>query len=59
MQNKSIKNMMTVSSIIDEIIKAPTETPSREDATKILRSCGILDENNNIKSEYKEILIEN
>lgn len=43
---------------IDKIIEAPTKKPSKEEAAKILRSCGILDENNNIKPEFKEILTE-
>lgn len=41
---------------IDKIIEKPTKKPTKEEAVKILRSCGILDNKNNIKSAYKKIL---
>lgn len=43
---------------IDKIIETPINVPSKEEAASILRSCGILDKNNKIKSAYKKIITE-
>lgn len=53
---KGIKNMVTALLTIDKIIESPTKKISKEEAMEVLRSCGILDKNNNIKSAYKNIL---
>jgi len=55
---KGIKDMVAALSTIDKIIETPTKKPTKEEATKILRSCGILDNKNNIKSAYKKIITE-
>lgn len=55
---KGMKEMVAALSTIDKIIETPTKKYSKEEATKILRSCGILDKRNNIKPAYKEIITE-
>ena len=55
---KGMRNMVAALLTIDKIIKTPTKKPTKEEATKILRSCGILDNKNNIKSAYKKIITE-
>ena len=54
---RSISDMTKMSSEIQHIIKTPLTTPTKEDAIKTLQSCGILDNNNNIKSAYDEIIV--
>lgn len=48
--------MVAVISTIDRIIETPSTKPTKEEAEKILRSCGILDRNNNIKPAYRQML---
>lgn len=55
---KGMKDMVAAIYTIDKIIDAPTIKLSKEEAAKILRSCGILDNKNNIKPAYKKILTE-
>jgi len=49
--------MAPVSTKINKIINARTAKPSRVEAQKILRACGVLDRNNKVKSEYSGIII--
>ena len=49
--------MTQVSAKINKIINARTAKPSRVEAQKILRACGVLDRNNKVKSEYRGIII--
>lgn len=55
---KGTKAMTAALLTIDKIIEKPTKKPTKEEAIKILRSCGILDNKNNLKSAYKKILTE-
>lgn len=55
---KGMKDMVAALLTIDKIIETPTKKPTKEEAKKILRSCGILDNKNNIKSAYKKIITE-
>ena len=50
--------MSTVSNVIEKIIITPVETPTKEQAKEILRSCGVLDENYNIAEDYRDIIVE-
>lgn len=54
---RNVKNMVATSIAVDKIIEAKTKKPSKQEAAKILRSCGILDSQNNIKSAHKDIVI--
>lgn len=51
-----MRNMVAVSSTIDKIIETPTKKPSKKEAEKVLRSCGIFDKNNKIRPAYKKII---
>lgn len=55
---KEMMNMATISQTIDRIIETSSKVPSKQEAQKVLRSCGILDSKNNIKPAYKKIIIE-
>lgn len=54
---KGLRYMVAVLAEIDKIIESPSKKPSKKEAMKMLRSCGILNKNNGLKTEYKEILI--
>lgn len=54
---KGLKYMSAVSAEIDKIICSPVKKPTKLEATKTLRACGILNKNNGLKEAYKEILI--
>lgn len=56
MCKRGMKDMVAISTKIDEIIASPSKTPTKEEAVKLLRSCGILNENNNLKKAYKGIV---
>lgn len=43
---------------INKIINTPVKTPSRSEAKEILRNCGILNENDEVSRDYKDIFIE-
>ena len=53
---KGLINMVAVTRTLDRIIETSSKTPSRQEAQKVLRSCGILDNQNNIKPAYKKII---
>ena len=55
---KGMKDMVAALSTIDKIIETPTKKPTKKEAAKILRSCGILNNKNNIKPAYKKIITE-
>ena len=54
---KGLRYMVAVLAEIDKIIESPSKKPSKKEAMKMVRSCGILNKNNGLKTEYKEILI--
>lgn len=56
---KGLVNMVAVANTIDRIIGTSSKTPSKQEAQKVLRSCGILDNRNNIKPAYKKIITGN
>ena len=51
-------NIHEVNRIIEAIINSPTPNYTREYAQELLRSCGVLDENNEIMPIYRDILTE-
>lgn len=53
---RGIDDMVAISAEIDKIIESPSKMPTKQEAMKILRSCGILNKNNGLKTEYREIL---
>lgn len=53
-----MKEMAAATLTIEKIIQTPTKQPSINEAKKMLRSCGVLDQKNNIRSAYKDILID-
>lgn len=57
MSERLISDKASIYSIIDEIISSPTKKPAKEEAYALLKSCGIIDENNNLEPEYEDILI--
>ena len=48
--------MATISLVIDKIIASETKKPTKEEAMKSLRACGILDNKNKVKPAYREII---
>ena len=52
-------NNNDVNRIIDTIISNPHPDYTREYAQELLRSCGILDDNNEIVPIYRDIITEN
>lgn len=52
-------NINDVNRIIEAIISNPHPSYTREYAQGLLRSCGILDENNEIVSIYQDVIKEN
>ena len=58
-QNKDTnKDTETVSLVIDKIIASEIKKPTKEEAMKSLRACGILDNQNKINPAYRGIIIE-
>ena len=51
-----MKDMATISLVIDKIIASETKKPTKEEAMKSLRACGILDNKNKVKPAYREII---
>jgi len=49
--------METYSDKINKIINSPSPTLKKREARKILRLCGVLDNNNQIVDEYKDIIV--
>lgn len=41
---------------VRQIIKEPVEVPTKEEAARMLRACGVLDENNKLMPAFKDIL---
>lgn len=54
---KGMRYMVTAMLAIESIIESPTKKPSKADAAKMLRSCGILDENDNLYPAFKNLLV--
>ena len=54
---KGMREMATMAIAIEHIIQASPKTPSKQEASKVLRSCGILNSKNEVKSAYKTIVI--
>ena len=54
---RGMRDMVAISAEINKIIESPSKKPTRQEAMKMLRSCGILNKNNGVKLAYKEILI--
>ena len=54
---RGMKRMVAISAEIDKIIESPQKKLTKQEAMKMLRSCGILNKNNGVKTAYKEILI--
>lgn len=59
MMRKGMVDMVTISRTIDKIIQTSSRTPSKQEAQKVLRSCGIFDQKNNIKPAYRNIITGN
>ena len=55
---KGIDDMVSVSMKINRIIKTPSKKPTKAEAAQMLRSYGVLDQNNRVKPEYKKIFSE-
>lgn len=55
---RGIKDMETVSLVIDKIIASEIKKPTKEEAMKFLRACGILDNKDKINPAYRGIIIE-
>ena len=55
---KGMKDMVAAFSTVEKIIEKPTAELTKEEAAKLLRSCGIIDGNNKIKPVYRSILTE-
>lgn len=53
---RGMDDMVAIAAEINKIIESPSKKPTKQEAEKILRSCGILNKNNGLKTEYKEIL---
>ena len=53
---EGLRYRSAVSAEINRIIQSPTKNPTKSEAMKTLRSCGILNENNVLNEVYKEIL---
>ena len=49
--------MKEISAEIDRIIHSPIKDPTKSEANKILRACGILNNKNELEEAYKQILI--
>ena len=54
---RGLRQMMEISAKIDKIIETPSKKPTKQEAMKVLRSCGILNRNNGVKAAYKDILV--
>lgn len=54
---KGLKYMSAISAEIDRIIHSPIKNPTKSEANKILRACGILNNKNELEVAYKQILI--
>ena len=54
--HKGLKYKLDVFDKIDRIVQSPTKRLSKSEAIKILRSCGILNRDNDLNEAYKEIL---
>lgn len=54
---RGMKDMVAISAEINKIIESPSKKPTKAEAMKMLRACGILNKNNGVKTAYKEILI--
>ena len=57
MCKRSVKDMVAMLAEIDKIIESPSKKPTKQEAIKTLRSCGILNKNNGLKTEYRRILV--
>ena len=55
---KGIDDMASVSNKINRIIRTPSKKPTKSEAAQMLRSCGVLDQNNKVRPEYKKIFSE-
>lgn len=42
---------------LEEYINRPIEIKTKEDAEKVLRRCGAIDEEGNIKHEYADLIV--
>ena len=52
---KGMKDMDRVDKAINKVIKTPVKTPSKSQARALLRNCGILDKNDNVSRNYRDI----
>lgn len=52
-----MKDKAAITAEINRIIESPSKKPTKQEAMKTLRSCGILDKNNKLKPVFKGILI--
>lgn len=54
---RSITEQLSARKWLEEYVNSPIKIPTREEAIKNLIRLGILDENENIKSEWKDLFI--
>ena len=57
MSDKGMRKMCAVASAIDEVLKSPTKSYTKEEAQFVLQKCGIFTRNNNVKVAYKSIVV--
>lgn len=52
-----MRDMVVALMTVDKIIETKNKKPNKTEAARILRSCGILDDKNNIRPAYKGLVI--
>lgn len=55
---RGMKETMAVTMMIEKVLESKTKKPNKDEAARILRSCGVLNNKNVMKSVYKGIFIE-
>lgn len=53
---RGMNDRAAISTQINQIIESPSKKSTKQEAVKMLRSCGILNKNNKLNPAYKEIL---
>lgn len=50
--------METMERVIKRIMEKPSKIPSKQEAARVLRSCGIFDAQNNLNPVFREIFVQ-